>query len=139
MSESFEPDDAIEEFTNRYAEPDYPARPGALVASESVRVFTESDCENLAYRSTLSVGLAQITSRLLRRLATGDEGVLQLGVATAGGVQRDTSGNRVPRDDGPLVTWRRVVAVSAAGSLLALVSLPLQNRSARIQAQIGPT
>jgi uncharacterized protein with ACT and thioredoxin-like domain len=81
--------------------------------------------ERLAGRSSLGSGLAQITARLLDQLATGGARGQDGAVATAARAQRDIRGNRVPWDQIPLVSWKRVVAVSAGGSLLALVSLPL--------------
>jgi hypothetical protein len=119
MSESFDLDDEAKAFANRNAELGY------------VEVFTESDFEGVVDRSGLGVGLAQITSRLLQQLATGGERIPYGGVANALNVQRDTRGSRVPCDDSPIVTWKRVVAVSAAGRVLALVSLPLPNGTLR--------
>jgi hypothetical protein len=127
MNESFDLDDQV--VALRRAGP--AARPGAPVGSRSVEVSTESDRESLAGRSSLGRGLAHITSRLLDQLATGGD-CAQRGdmaqcssVATPGNAQRDSRGNRVPWDQSQLVSWRRVVAVSTGGSLLALVSLPL--------------
>jgi hypothetical protein len=126
MSESFEPEDEAVEFASRCAEPDLLPRPGAPAASRFVEVYTESDRESLTGRSSLGTGLAQITSRLLDQLATGWVRAANGSVVTAGDPQMDLRGNRVPRDDSPLVSWKRVVAVSPADSLLALVSLPVR-------------
>jgi hypothetical protein len=119
MSESFDLDDEAKAFANRNAELGY------------VEVFTESDYEGLVDRSGLGVGLARITSQLLRQLATGGECIPYGGVANARNVQRDTRGNLVPWDDSPIVAWKRVVAVSAAGRVLALVSPPLPSGTLR--------
>jgi hypothetical protein len=135
MSESFELDDELDEFTNRHAEPDSRGEGRAPVASGSVAVFTEGDSDRLAYRSSLGSSLSQITARLLQQLTTGEERTPNRAVGTADSTRRDSRGNRVPRDDSPLVSWKRVVAVSAAGSLLALVSLPVPSGSDRTQAQ----
>ncbi len=90
--------------------------------SGSVEVRTDS--EILAGRSSLGLGLAQITSRLLDQLATSGGGVQSRSLAPAGHPDRDLHGNTVPWDGSALVSWQRVVSVSAGGSLLALVSLP---------------
>ncbi len=97
------------------------ARLKARAASTSLEVRTDS--EILAGRSSMGASLAQITSRLLDQLATG-EGSMSRSPAPAGHLQRDSRGNTVPWDGSALVAWQRVVTVSAGGSLLALVSLP---------------
>ena len=102
--------------------------------SVQISVFAESADDRLTYRSTLGAGLAQITSRLLQQLASGSDGSVDLGVAAAS-PRRDLSGNRVPPDISPLASWRRVIAVSAAGQLHALVSLPVPSISAQMETQ----
>lgn len=137
MRESFELADEGAVIANRCAEPGYGARPEAQVASRSVEVYTESYHEKLAGRSSLGTGLAQIASRLLDQLATGGVSAPHGGANTAANPQWDVRGNRVPRDDSPLVSWKRVFAVSSTGSLVALVSSPVQTRSAHVGARIA--
>jgi hypothetical protein len=74
---------------------------------------------------------------LLDQLATGAVSAQHGGLASAGDSQRDARITRVPRDDSPLVSWTRVIAVSAAGSLLALASLPVQDGSARMAVTVA--
>jgi hypothetical protein len=138
MNESFELHDELVVSAIHLAKQAYSARPVAQVAPGSFEVCTESDRESQAGRSGLGMGLAQITSRLLDQLVTGGVRAHHGGAVTAGDPQRDLRGNLVPRDYSPLVYWRRVVAVSAAGSLLALVSLPVQSGSAGMDAGISP-
>lgn len=75
----------------------------------------------------LGLGLSQITSRLLQQLATSDERIANGGVADHRNIQRDRLGSRVPWDGSARISWKRVVAVSAAGRMLALVSLPVHS------------
>lgn len=117
MNESFQLDDEVVAL----CQPGLGSRPGV----GSIEVWAEIDLESLAGRSSLGSGLAKVTSRLLDQLATGTVTTAHRGVPTASEPQRDARGNRVPPDDSRLVAWKRVVAVSGAGSLLALVSLPL--------------
>ena len=137
MNESSELEDEVVAFANRRAETDSAARPAAPVASRSVQVYEESERASLAGRSSLGVGLAQITSHLVDQLATGGVSARYSGVATAGDPLRDLRGNRVPRDDSPLVSWKRVFAVSSAGNLVALVSLPVRWGSTGMDAGIA--
>jgi hypothetical protein len=134
MSGSVELNDEIGVSRSRYASSDPGGGLGASVVSPSVSVFTESDYDRLGDRTNLSAGLTQITSRLLQQLANGGENTVDISPAPAG-PRRDTSGNRVPPDDSPLVSWRRVVAVYAAGRLHAFVSLPVLSPSAQTEAQ----
>ena len=122
MSKSFEPDEEVQETAYRHAAPGSVAAPGEPIAAGSVEALTEEDYDGLASRSHLGVGLANITSRLMRELATGGERTRSRGVAEARPIQRDTQGSRVPWDRSPLVMWKRVVAVSSDGDMLALVS-----------------
>lgn len=96
-----------------------------------ITVFAENDDDRLTYRSNLGAGLAQITARLLQRLASGSEANVDLSMV-AMNPPRDLRGNRVPPDGSPLASWRRVIAVSAAGRLHALVSLPVASISAQL-------
>lgn len=98
------------------------ARLEARAASSPVEVRPEGDREILSGRSSLGSNLAQLTSRLLDQLATS--GGQSRGPAPTGYAQRDARGNCVPWDGSSLVSWKRVIADSAGGSLLALVSLP---------------
>jgi hypothetical protein len=87
---------------------------------------TESEYGDASDRSCLGTGLAQITSRLLRQLANGEERTRHGRIANTHSAQRDSRGNLVPWDDSPFVAWQRVVAVCASGNVMALVSLPGQ-------------
>ncbi len=122
MNQSFEPADKGLAVTDHRSHSDGIAKLGASPATTAVEVFTESDYEDLVDRSHLGVGLAQITSRLLRQLSTSAGPGPQAG-ANGRAVQRDAHGSRVPLDGSPLVAWDRVIAVSAAGRMLALVVL----------------
>jgi hypothetical protein len=121
MNESFELDDEVVALRRA----GLAVRPGAPTAARSIEVYTEGERERLAGRSSLGLGLAQVTSRLLDQLATGAVRAPQRGSATAGDPQQDMRGNRVPLDESPLVSWQRVVAVYPGGSLPALVSGPI--------------
>jgi hypothetical protein len=123
MRESFVADSVFTSFLNRSGLPGHLVKPGALVAAGSVVVLIDGDDESLADGLGLGTGLAQIESRLLQRLATGGEGC----VATALVARRDTQGSRVPWDSSTPVAWERVIAVFDEGSMLGLVSLPVQN------------
>jgi hypothetical protein len=127
MKESFVANSVVTSFLNRHARSGHLAKPGALVAAGSVEVLIDGNDEGLADRPGLGAGLAQITSRLLEQLATGDERIPDADFANTPNPQRDTHGSRVPRDRSSPVAWQRVVAVSAAGSMLGLVSLPAQS------------
>ena len=98
------------------------ARLEARAASRSVEVRAESDRAFLAGRTSLGSSLGQITSRLLDQLATS--GGQTRGLSPAGHAQTNMRGNSAPWDGSSLVSWKRVIADSAGGSLLALVSLP---------------
>jgi hypothetical protein len=126
MSESFEPNGEARGFASRHSDPDRLAGPNPPTAISPIETFTEREYESLAGRSHLGVGLAQITSRLVQKLATGEDGAPYGSVASACRALRGTTGSRMPSDDTPLVIWNRVIAVSATGSLLALVSVPGQ-------------
>jgi hypothetical protein len=129
MNESFAPDDEIDSLANGHAEVDYRVTHGTPVGSGFVDLLTESDYKSLGDRSSLGTGLANITSRLLHQLASGGDPIPYAGTGRTRLAQRDLRGNRVPWDDSPLVAWQRIVAVSAAGSMLALVSMPIPTRS----------
>jgi hypothetical protein len=129
MNESFAPEDEIDSLAYGHAEVDYRVTHRAPVASGSVDLLTEGDYKSLMDRSSLGTGLANITSRLLHQLANGGDPIPYAGTGRPRSSQRDTRGNRVPWDDSPLVAWQRIVAVSDAGSMLALVSMPIPTRS----------
>jgi hypothetical protein len=124
MSKSFEQDEEVQVTANRHAKPGSLVAPGEPIAAGSVATLTGDDYESLASRSRLGVGLANITSRLMQQLATGGERVPSRRVADARPVERDTHGSLVPWDRSPLVMWKRVVALSSEGDMLALVSQP---------------
>jgi hypothetical protein len=134
MSGSFELDGQVQVLTAGYAERNSSAPAIASIGPIAITVFAESDDDRLTYRSNLGAGLAQITARLLQRLAYGSDASVDLNVV-AMNPQRDMRGNRVPPDGSPLAFWRRVIAVSAAGRLHALVSLPVASISAQLEAQ----
>ena len=106
------------------ARPRHAATAAELVAAGSVEVMIDGDDEGLSDGSGLGPGLAHIASRLLGQLASGDDSPND-GAPSAGVTQRDARGSRVPRDGTALVTWRRVVAVSATERLPGLVSPPI--------------
>ena len=134
MSGSVEVDDESGVLRSRYASSDPGGGLGVSVVPASVSVFTESDYDRLGDRTNLGAGLTQITSRLLQQLANGGKDTLDTSPIPAG-PRRDTHGNRVPPDDSPLVSWRRVVAVYDAGRLHAFVSMPVLNPSDQAEAQ----
>lgn len=123
MIELLEPS-YIRAFRDRRTGLDQAPRPGALVTAGYFEVLIDGEKEGLLDASALGSGLAEIESRLLRQLATGDEPSPGACVAAPRIPQRDIRGNRVPWDESPLAKWTRVIVVSAAGTMLALVSWP---------------
>jgi len=125
MSESFMTSNVLTAFLRRHHRTPGLARAGDLVAAGSFEVLIDGTNEGLADGDGLGTGLAQISSRLLHQLSTGvharEGGVVESRIA-----QRDTRGSRVPLDPSPLVTWKRVIAVSSCGDMLGLVSVPVQ-------------
>jgi hypothetical protein len=104
--------------------------PGTLVAAGSFEVLIDGNNEDHADGLGLGSGLAEIASRLLRQLATGDQTPAHGGLAQAFVSERDKYGSRVPIDASPLATWRRVIAVSATGRMVGLVSFSAPTGSA---------
>jgi hypothetical protein len=114
----------IRAFRDRRTGLDQVPRPGALVTAGYVEVLIDGEKEGLLEAPALGSGLAEIESRLLQQLATGGEPSQGACVAAPRIPQRDIRGNRVPWDKSPLAKWTRVVVVSAAGTMMALVSRP---------------
>jgi hypothetical protein len=134
MNGSLALDGQAQLLTAGYAERNSSALVIASIGPIPITVFAESDDDRVTYRSNLGAGLAQITARLLQQLASGSDANVDLNVM-ATSPQRDMRGNRLPPDGSPLAFWRRVIAVSAAGRLHALVSLPVESISAQLEAQ----
>jgi hypothetical protein len=128
MRKSLEVRGAVDRSLDGHAKPARIATAAELVAAGSVEVMIDGDDEGLADGSGLGPGLAQIASRLLDQLATGDDRPNDR-TPLAGISQRDARGSRVPRDGTALVKWRRVVAISATGRLPGLVSPPVDDET----------
>ena len=124
MNRSFEIDDEIDSLTRLDAEPNLGAEPGARILPGSATAFTDGSRDCLVHHANLGANLSQITSQLVQQLATGTERTADGGVFAAVSIRRDTRGNRVPRDESQLVSWKHVAALSGSEMLLALVSLP---------------
>jgi hypothetical protein len=124
MNDSFEREDGSEGLGNRGSQSGHRSARGAGAAAAPVDVLVESDYEDRMGGSHLATGLSQITSRLIRQLATSDQHPGEAGAAATHEVVRDFRGSRVPWDGSPPVAWNRVIAVSPGGKMLALVCLP---------------
>lgn len=127
MIEPFELGVAVRASADPDAESGRLAAPGEPITAGSVEALTEDDYYGLASRSRLGAGLANITSHLMARLATGGEQIPSREGADTRPAQGSAGGNPVRGDPSPLVAWKRVVAMSSDGDMLALVSRPDQS------------
>jgi len=126
MRESFVTSNVVKAFLRRHGRTPGLARAGDLVAAGSFEVLIDGNNEGLGDGEGLGAGLADISSRLLNQLSTGAEYVPDRHTAEPQVAQRDNRGNRVPLDPSPLVTWKRVFAVSSDGDMLGFTSVPAQ-------------